>query len=78
MQEKIYNALNINEFESIITNKPGFIKAMWCGNEACEAAIKDKYGATARLIPFEQESLSDKCVFCGGKAEKMVYWGKAY
>jgi hypothetical protein len=32
---------------------------MWCGNQACEEALKEKTTATARCIPFEQEKLSD-------------------
>ncbi len=56
----------------------GFIKAMWCGDTACEEDIKEKTTATSRCIPFEQEKLADTCVCCGKKAEKMVYWAKAY
>ena len=58
--------------------KPGFIKAMWCGDRACEEALKEKAGVSSRCMPFEQETLTDKCVCCGKPAKKMVYWGKAY
>ena len=75
---KTYIAKNINEFDKIINETPGFIKAMWCGNESCENTIKDKTSATSRCIPFEQENISDVCVCCGKKAKYMVYWGKAY
>ena len=61
-----------------VNNKPGFVKAMWCGCLECEEKIKEVAGATSRCIPFEQENLSDKCVCCGKPAKKMVYWGKAY
>lgn len=73
-----YVAKNMEEFEKIINETPGFIKAMWCGDEACETLIKEKTGATARCIPFEQEQLSKHCVCCGKEAKHMVYWGKAY
>lgn len=76
--QKTYAAANFEEFEKILNETPGFIKAMWCGDRACEEKIKEKTGATARCIPFEQEKVSDSCVCCGGKAESMVYWGKAY
>ena len=56
----------------------GFIKAMWCGDEACEDEVKEKTGVGSRCIPFEQEHLSDVCVCCGKPAKHMVYWGKAY
>ena len=51
---------------------------MWCGEEACETAIKDETGATTRCIPFAQEKLGDVCVHCGKPAKHMVYFGKAY
>ena len=75
---KTYVAKNMEEFEKTINETPGFIKAMWCGDQACEDAIKEKTAATSRCIPFEQEELSDTCVCCGKKAKHMVYWGRAY
>ena len=75
---KTYVAKNMDEFEKIINETPGFIKAMWCGDQACEDKIKEMTGATSRCIPFEQEEISDTCVCCGKKAKHMVYWGRAY
>ena len=69
---------NYDEFKDIIANKPGFVKAMWCGDRACEDKIKEETTATSRCMPFAQEHLSDVCVCCGRPAKKMVYWGKAY
>ncbi|MDD6572621.1 MAG: proline--tRNA ligase, partial [Thermoflexaceae bacterium] len=71
-------AVTYEEFKDAIANKPGFVKAMWCGDEACENKIKEETTATSRCMPFEQEQLSDKCVCCGKPAKAMVYWGKAY
>lgn len=76
--QKTYIAKNMEEFEKIINETPGFIKAMWCGDEECENIIKEKTSATSRCIPFEQENFSDTCVCCGKKAKHMLYWGKAY
>lgn len=59
-------------------NGDGFIKAMWCGDEACEDKVREITGVGSRCIPFEQEQISDVCVCCGKPAKKMVYWGKAY
>ena len=71
-----HEAHNWEEFTDILTRKQGFIKAMWCGDRACEEAIKDETGATTRCMPFEQEHLSDVCVHCGKPAKTMVYFGK--
>ncbi|MCM1161043.1 MAG: proline--tRNA ligase [Roseburia sp.] len=71
-------AVTMEEFARNVEEKPGFIKAMWCGDQACEDLIKEQTGATSRCMPFEQETISDKCVCCGKPAAKMVYWGRAY
>jgi prolyl-tRNA synthetase len=73
-----HTAANWDEFTDIINNKQGFIKAMWCGDEECETAIKDETGATTRCMPFNQEHIADTCVHCGKPAKKMVYFGRAY
>ncbi len=73
-----YTATSWEEFTDTLEHKPGFIKAMWCGDEACELKIKEDTTATSRCMPFEQEQLSDVCVCCGRPAKTMVYWGKAY
>lgn len=77
-EEKTRMVKDMDEFEKILELKPGFIKAMWCEDIKCEDVIKERTGATSRCIPFEQEKVADKCVCCGGKAEKMVIWAKAY
>ena len=73
-----YTAQNMEELEQIFAKNAGFVKAMWCGEQACEDMIKEKLSVTSRCIPFEQEQISDTCLCCGKPAKKMVYWGKAY
>ncbi|MCT2534909.1 proline--tRNA ligase [Aquibacillus koreensis] len=76
--EKTSVAHDFHQFKELLESKLGFIKAMWCGDQACEDKIKEETGATSRCIPFEQEQLADTCVCCGEKAETFVYWAKAY
>ena len=71
-------AKTYEEFKDAIANKPGFVKAMWCKDEACENKIKEDTTATSRCMPFEQEAIGTTCVCCGKPAKVMVYWGKAY
>ena len=73
-----YDAKNLDEMKEIADTKPGFIRAMWCGDRECEDKLKEIAGVTSRCIPFEQEHIGDTCVCCGKKADKMLYWGKAY
>ena len=73
-----FTARDYAELKDIADNKPGFIKAMWCGDRECEDKLKDELGITSRCIPFEQEHLGDTFVCCGKPAKHMLYWGKAY
>ena len=73
-----YTAASMDEFEKIFNEKAGFVKAMWCGEQACEDTIKEKLSVTSRCMPFEQEQIADTCVCCGRPTKKMVYWGRAY
>ncbi|GLC79526.1 proline--tRNA ligase [Lacrimispora brassicae] len=73
-----YEATDMDAFVKTVEEKPGFVKAMWCGSQECEDKIKEITGATSRCMPFKQENLADTCVCCGKPAVKMVYWGRAY
>ncbi|MEG1243846.1 MAG: proline--tRNA ligase, partial [Oscillospiraceae bacterium] len=77
-EEMTYSVTTLDEMIENAENRPGFIKAMWCGDLACEEKLKEVAGVTSRCIPFEQERISDKCVCCGKSARNMLYWGKAY
>lgn len=79
LNAKTFVAHNHEEFLEIAKNKPGFIKAMWCGDAACEEKLKDETGGVkSRCIPFEEEHIADTCVCCGKPATHMVYWGRQY
>ncbi|MBQ2754153.1 MAG: proline--tRNA ligase [Clostridia bacterium] len=77
-ENNTYYAKDFKELKDLADNKTGFVKAMWCGDLACEEKIKEDAGLSSRCMPFEQETITDKCVCCGKPAKKMVYWGKAY
>ena len=78
LKEKTTVATTMEEFSKNMEENQGFIKAMWCGDEACEDKIKELTGAKSRCIPFEEEHLADTCVCCGKKAKNMVVWGRQY
>lgn len=78
-EKRTYTCHNMDEIVSCLEqNGDGFVKAMWCGDEACEQTVKEKTGVCSRCIPFEQEQIDGKCVCCGKEAKHMLYWGKAY
>ena len=76
---KTYCCKTMDEIVKALEEKgDGFVKAMWCGDEACEDKVKEVTGVGSRCIPDEQEQISDVCVCCGKPAKCMVLWGKAY
>ena len=79
LDSSIYEATEYDEFKKLIDEKPGFVRAMWCGDQECEDQIKADTTATSRCMPFENnEAISDKCICCGRPAKHLVIWGKAY
>jgi prolyl-tRNA synthetase len=78
LKNNIRIAKNYEEFKNIMNEKRGFIKACWCGSEVCEEKIKEETGATIRVIPFKKDKIFSDCIYCGKKAEEVVYFAKAY
>ncbi len=73
----IYEANSWDEFKKIAISKPGFIKANWCGDEACENKIKDEFSMKSRCL-IDDESIHTDCVVCGKKAKYRLYFGRQY
>ena len=78
-ERRTYDCKTMDEIiEKLKANGDGFVRAMWCGDEACEDKVKEVTGVGSRCVPLDQERISDVCVCCGKPAKKLVYWGKAY
>ena len=73
-----FEAHNLDEMRNIMNTQPGFVKAMWCGDEACELKIKEIRGTKSRCILEHDDPIDDKCVVCGKKAKHLVLWGIQY
>jgi len=73
-----FEAHNLEDMEKILNTQPGFIHAMWCGDEACETRIKEIKGCKSRCIVEDGERIDDKCVCCGKEAKHHVIWGIQY
>ena len=78
LENKITAVQTYEEFKDTLKTKGGFIKAAWCGRATCEAKIKDETSATIRLRPFEREAPKTGCIYCGEKAEEIVYFARSY
>ena len=78
MDNNTITATTLEEMKNNISEKPRFVKAMWCGDLACEEKIKEETGMPSRCMPFAQEHISDVCTVCGKPAKSMVVFGIAY
>ncbi len=74
----LYFAEDYEEFKTIATTKPGFIKINWCGDVACENKIKDDLGLKSRCIPQDDHEPNGPCAVCGKDAKCQIYFGKQY
>ena len=75
--ELTFEAHNMTDIENILNTQPGFIHAMWCGDEECELKIKEIKGCKSRCITSD-EPIDTKCVCCGKEAKHHVIWGIQY
>jgi prolyl-tRNA synthetase len=80
LQANIRDAADYAEFKDILENKRGFIRAWWCGGEACEARIKAETMATIRVIPIDEAGAKPgkPCVACGAEGQALAYFARAY
>lgn len=70
-ERRTYSCKTTDEIiKALDENGDGFVKAMWCGDEACEDKVKEITGVGSRCIPLEQENISDVCVCCGKPAKR--------
>jgi prolyl-tRNA synthetase len=75
------NKVKVDTFDDFIkaTNEKKIIEAPWCGEVECEENIKFKAKGTKSLnIPFNQEKITKKCVFCDKKAKYYALFAKSY
>ncbi len=70
-----------DELVAMMAGPGGFAYAGWCGDAACEAAVKDETKATIRVLPdeeFRSQTAPVACVWCGKPAKTEAVWAKAY
>jgi prolyl-tRNA synthetase len=68
-------------FIEFIAADGGFAYGGWCGDAACEAAIKEQTKATIRVLPdeeFRSPEAPAACQWCGRPSVAEAVWAKAY
>jgi prolyl-tRNA synthetase len=61
----------------------GYVRAPWCGDEACEGEIKEQIAAEIVMVPFDDDEEKrvhegEDCAVCGETAEETAYFAKSY
>ncbi len=81
---RTYTAADYATFKALMADKAklGFVEGWWCGDAACETAIKAETQATIRNLPIDrserQAADSGTCVRCGQPATAWAVFAKAY
>jgi len=56
----------------------GWVLAGWCGDDKCEAKVKEETKFTSRNIPFDPPEHKHECIACGAEARHTVWFARAY
>ena len=75
-QANTYEPKDYEEFKQVM--EKGWAISWWCGDPACEAAIKEDTKATTRCIPLEQPGGEGLCIRCGRPAKEVAVFARAY
>ncbi|HEX9130552.1 MAG TPA: proline--tRNA ligase [Gemmatimonadaceae bacterium] len=80
-QNSIRGGITYDRFREVMDGAGGFVYAGWCGDAACEAAIKEETKATIRVLPDEEFRSAEPpktCLKCGRTSTAEALWAKAY
>ncbi len=69
------------QFIEFMKNTGGFAYGGFCGDAACEAAIKEETAATVRVLPdpeFRSPEAPQTCMWCGRPSIAEAVWAQAY
>ena len=85
-RDKLMLMMPEHDFDDVVAAhlKGGFLVGNWCGDAACEAAIKAETSATIRLIGRlidgrpQDIDLKISCVRCGRPPKHEAYFAQAY
>lgn len=76
--ENITDVDNFDQFQEVLNQKGGFIRAYWDGTTETEEKIKEITKATIRCIPLDSNNEEGTCVFSKKKATQRALFAIAY
>ena len=91
LEENVREADSVENILGTIGQHGGYVRAPWCGDEACETVVKDEIAAEIVMVPLDTDADSpdaaregadkpdsDECAVCGDDAEHVAYFAKTY
>ncbi|RLM57585.1 proline--tRNA ligase [Halobellus sp. Atlit-31R] len=82
LEENVREAGDRAEILGTIGQHGGYVKAPWCGDEACEAEIKEQIAAEIVMVPLDDAEAEihhdEDCAICEESAEETAYFAKSY
>ncbi len=78
LHDNTRDADSYDEFKKIMSTTRGFIRAFWCEDAACEAAIKEETKASTRLLPMHAKNETGTCIHCGKRAVHRWIFAQSY
>jgi prolyl-tRNA synthetase len=80
LEENIREAHGRDEILGTLGQHGGYVKTGWCGDEGCEAEIKDQIAAEIVMLPLDRDEapVHDTCGVCGEPAADTAYFAKNY
>jgi prolyl-tRNA synthetase len=73
-----FTSETLEEMAARLEEKRGFVRARWCGNEECEAKVKERTTATIRCLPFGEPDDAGPCLVCGLPSPRRALFAKSY
>ncbi len=70
-------AATLEQLEEAIRERRGFVRTGWCQAQACEDVVRERTGASPRVIPLDDEP-DGVCLACGKPSTATVYYARAY
>jgi prolyl-tRNA synthetase len=80
LEENVREATSRDEILGTIGRHGGYVRTGWCGEEACEAEIKEQIAAEIVMVPMDEnaEPVHEDCGVCGEPAETTAYFARTY
>jgi prolyl-tRNA synthetase len=84
LSENVRDASDRAELLGTLGRHGGYVRAPWCGDEACEAEVKGQLAAEIVMVPFEDDAEKHldldgaECAICGEPAVETAFYAKSY